>query len=130
MQEESSTATDILDSRIKKYIAKNLDQKIKLSDLAESLGRNPNYLNQVFKQKNHMSIISYVNDLKMSRVAQLITDEKVSVKQAAREVGITDASYASRLFHKTMGMTISEFKSNSVDFTFSLNDFEKIFKMK
>ncbi len=120
-------AAEILDQRIKLYIAKNLSQKISLSDIAEAVGKNGNYLNQVFSKKNHMSIISYVNLAKMKHVASLLTSHKLTLKEAAKEVGITDTSYLSRLFKEKMGMTISEFKSNSVDYTFSLNDMDKIF---
>lgn len=123
----SSTA-EVLDRRIKKYIEKSIDAKITLSDIAICLGKNANYLNQVFRKKNGMSIISYVNQMKIKRAAVLITEEKLSIKEAAEKIGISDANYLSRLFKSKMGMTISEFKSNSVYNTFGLNDWEKIFK--
>ncbi len=127
MPQTSGKAAEILDRRIKLYIEKNLNQKISLSDIAEAVGKNGNYLNQVFSKKNHLSIISYVNLAKMKHVASLLTSHKLTLKEAAKEVGITDTSYLSRLFKEKMGMTISEFKSNSVDYTFSLNDMDKIF---
>ena len=123
---KSSRTQDVLDSRIKIYIQKNLHQKITLADVADATGKNANYLNQVFKKKNNMSIISYANLIKMKHVATLLVSEKVTIKDAAAEVGITDISYLSRLFKSKMGMTISEFKSNSADYTFSLNDLDKI----
>ncbi len=123
---KSSRTQDVLDSRIKMYIQKNVGQKITLADVADAIGKNANYLNQVFKKKNNMSIISYVNLVKMKKVAALLASEKITLKEAALEVGITDTSYLSRLFKAKMGMTISEFKANSVDYTFSLNDFDKI----
>lgn len=121
-----SRMQDVLDNRIKLYIQKNVSQKITLSDVADAIGKNANYLNQVFKKKNNMSIISYANLVKMKKVAALLVSEKVTVKEAASEVGITDTSYLSRLFKAKMGMTISDFKANSVDYTFSLNDHNKI----
>ncbi len=121
-----SKTQDVLDSRIKIYIQKNISQKITLTDIAEAIGKNANYLNQVFKRKNNISIMSYVNLMKMKKVAALIISEKMTLKEVAMEVGITDTSYLSRLFKSKMGMTISEFKANSADFTFSLNDLDKI----
>lgn len=123
----SSTA-EVLDRRIKKYIDKSINEKITLSDIAICLGKNANYLNQVFRKKNGMSIISYVNQMKIKRAAVLITEENLSLKEAAEKIGISDANYLSRLFKTKMGMTVSEFKSNSVYNTFGLNDWEKIFK--
>ena len=125
---EVSSKMDVLDSRIKKFIEKNIEKKITLSDIADGIGKNANYLNQVFKRKNDMSIISYVNLMKMKRVAVLITDEQMTLKEAAKEVGILDVNYLSRLFKTKMGMTVSEFKSNPVDNTIPLYDLDKIFK--
>ena len=59
-----------------------------------------------------MSIISYVNLVKMKKVAALLASEKLTLKEVAFEVGITDTSYLSRLFKAKMGMTISDFKAN------------------
>lgn len=124
--ENRSKKTEILDSRIKKYIEKNIRTKILLTDIADALGKNANYLNQVFKKKNNMSIISYVNLEKTKKAAVLIIDKGYSAKEAAKEMGISDVSYLSRMFKKKMGMSISDYKSASVDYTFSLADKERI----
>lgn len=122
----SSEKSNMLDERIKKYIEKNISSKILLQDIGDALGKNANYLNQFFKKKNDISIISYVNLEKMKKVALLIGDKGLSVKDAAKEVGIGDVNYLSRLFKQKMGMSVSQYKSASVDYTFSLADKEKI----
>lgn len=124
--ERQSKKAEIIDSRIKKYIEKNIRTKILLTDIADALGKNANYLNQVFKKKNNMSIISYVNLEKMKKAAVLLIDKGYSAKEAAKELGISDVSYLSRMFKKKMGMSISDYKSASVDYTFSLTDKERI----
>ena len=126
LKEKSGEKAGILDRRIKKYIEKNLGSKILLQDIGEALGKNANYLNQVFKKKNGLSIISYVNLEKMKKAAVLIGDEGCSTKEAANAVGISDINYFSRLFKQKMGMSVSGYKSSSADFTFSLADKEKI----
>ncbi len=119
---------NILDMRIKKYIEKNLSRKITLSVIAENIGKNPNYLNQVFRKSNNMSIISYVNLMKMKKAASLIANEQKSLKEAAQAVGIHDINYFSRLFGIKMGMTVSEFKSNLIDNTYFLCDLDEVSK--
>ncbi|MBR3934737.1 MAG: helix-turn-helix transcriptional regulator [Clostridia bacterium] len=114
------TKPEIIDSRIKKYIEKNIHTKILLTDIADALGKNKNYLNQVFKKINNTSIISYVNSEKMKKLAVLIADNGYSVKEAANAVGITDVNYVSRIFKQKMGMSLSEYKSASVDYTYPL----------
>ncbi len=117
---------EIIDARIKKYIEKNIHTKILLTDIADALGKNANYLNQVFSKINNMSIISYVNLAKMKKVAVLLIDKGYTAKEAAKEVGINDVNYLSRIFKQKMGMSISDYKSASVDYTFSLADKERI----
>lgn len=117
---KTSAKGEILDLRIKKYIEKNINGKILLADIAEALGKNANYLNDVFKKINGVSIISYINELKMKKMAILIADKGFSVKEAATQVGISDVNYASRIFKQKMGMSISEYKSASVDYTYPL----------
>jgi len=117
---KSSEKTDILDERIKKYIEKNISSKILLQDIGDALGKNANYLNQIFKKKNEISIVAYINLEKMKKAAVLIADKGLSIKEAAKEVGINDVNYFSRLFKQKMGMSVMQYKSASVDITFSL----------
>ncbi len=125
-EKQTGKKTEIMDNRIKSYIEKNLNSKINLSDIGEVMGKNANYLNQVFKRINHMSIISYANLMKMKKVAELIVDKGYTVKDAAKEVGIKDVNYLSRLFKQKMGMSISDFRDNSADYTFDFTDKDKI----
>ena len=66
-----------------------------------------------------MRIDSYINLEKMKKVAVLISDNGLSVKNAAKEVGISDVNYLSRLFKQKMGMSVSQYKLNSVDYSYS-----------
>ena len=56
----------------------------------------------------------------MKKAAVLIADKGLSIKEAAKEVGINDVNYFSRLFKQKMGMSVMQYKSASVDITFSL----------
>lgn len=125
---QAGIKSEIIDSRIKKYIEKNIHTKILLSDIADALGKNKNYLNQVFKKLNNTSIISYVNNMKMKKIALLISDKGYSVKEAANCVGISDVNYVSRIFKQKMGMSLSEYKSASVDYTYPLEHLSEINK--
>ncbi len=116
----TSEKTNILDDRIKKYIEKNISSKILLQDIGDALCKNANYLNQVFKKKNGVSIISYANLEKMKKAAVLIADKGYNIKDAAKEVGINDVNYFSRVFKQKMGMSVMQYKASSVDITFPL----------
>ena len=116
----SSEKTDIIDERIKKFIEKNISSKILLQDIGDALCKNANYLNQVFKKKNGVSIISYANLEKMKKAAVLIADKGYNIKDAAKEVGINDVNYFSRVFKQKMGMSVMQYKAASVDITFPL----------
>ena len=110
----------ILCYRIKTYIAKNIDKKITVSEIAKALGKTPSYLSHIFREVENTSILQYINKEKITRATELIVIEKLSLQQAAKRVGISDPNYFSRMFRKQMGVSLSEYLRNSRESTVSL----------
>lgn len=100
-------------NQIKKYISNNLDKSILLIDIARPLNKTPNYLNYIFKKINGISIKQYVNEEKISKVMQLISNYHITLKEAGKFVGIYDQNYLSRLFKKVTSMSVKKVIENS-----------------
>lgn len=92
------------------YIEEHLAEQIPPSHIARVLGVSYNVLKSVFRRDMNMSLTDYTNLARIRRVEQLITVEKMTLAQAGDIVGIRDRNYLSRLFHRTTGMTVREYR--------------------
>lgn len=101
--------SSILEYKIKRYVAEHMDKEIPLSDIAEALGKTPNYLNSVFKSVEGMGIHQYINREKVRMICELMENVHMPFKEACENVAIYDVSYGYRLFKKQTGVTPKEF---------------------
>ncbi|NLB81938.1 MAG: helix-turn-helix transcriptional regulator [Clostridiaceae bacterium] len=106
---ENKSPYSILEYQTKKYIASNLRNVLTLCDIAKHLNKTPNYLNYVFKKECGMSIIQYSNKEKIRLICEMIQYRDIPFKVACENVGISDISYAYRMFKKYIGITPKEY---------------------
>lgn len=106
-----NNSSSIISYKVKKYIAENIEKNICLSEIAEELGKTPNYINYLFKEANGTTINQYIGKEKVERMAELMKNKNLPFKTACKNAGITDVSYGYRLFKKHMGITPGNFLS-------------------
>ncbi len=106
---ESSSAKNYCDLACA-YVQKHLSSPISVSDAAAEIGISYNYLRRIFSQHMVMSPIEYINREKMRLAAQLSRDFGYNLSEIGEAVGIQDTKYLSRLFHKHMGMSVTQYK--------------------
>ncbi len=93
-----------------KYLLDNYTSKILVSDVAAHIGISEGYLHRIFKKVKGVSINDYLNKHRISAALSLIEEHRLSLKEAALNTGIEDASYMSRLFKKETGLSYKEYK--------------------
>lgn len=97
-------------NRAKKYIAEHVDKKITIDDIAYAVNLTPQYLCNIFKTVTGITIITYVNRLKLEKIRNLVINNGLTLRQAGESVGFNDENYISRIFKKYYGKSISELK--------------------
>ncbi len=97
-------------SKAKDYIAAHYNEPLKAETIAAQLGISEGYLRNLFEQVMSTGIMNYVNRYRMEQACILIDSTSLTLKEIAERVGISDASYMSRLFRKVIGVTYSEYK--------------------
>ena len=107
----TGNTSSIWEYRIKQYIARHLHTDITLSDIAEALGKTPNYLGSVFRAATGSSILQYINGEKVRRIAEMMETREMPFKTACAAVGITDVAYGYRLFKQYMGVPMRTYLS-------------------
>lgn len=95
---------------VKKYIMENLSGDTSLYNLAEQVHFSREYLLRIFKKKEGITILQYINDLKLEKAKQFLTDSELSVKDIADELGFVSQGYFGRFFRNKMGMTPNAYR--------------------
>ena len=102
--------TEDVVNQIKKYIVDNLGGDTSLYNLAEQVHFSQEYLLRIFKKKEGVTILQYINDLKLSAAKQLLAEKKLSVKEIADQLGFTSQGYFGRFFRAKTGLTPNAFR--------------------
>ncbi len=100
--------------RAKAYMEAGYSDKIKISELSKSLNLERTYFSALFKEKTGKSPQVYLNELRLSRGAELITRYGLSPTEAASAVGYSDLFAFSRMFKRHYGISPTEYKQNYI----------------
>lgn len=95
---------------IEKYIEENLDKKLSLTDISESIHMNKSYISRMFKEKAGENLSDYINKRKIEKAKQLIKNNELRMYEIALNVGMEDTAYFSRVFKKYEGISPSEYQ--------------------
>ena len=109
-----SPSSEKISRQAKSYIEEHICEKISLEDIAESLGKTPNYINSCFRQVNGITISQFIGREKISKVAEMMQKDGTLFEDACREVAINNIAYGYRLFKKHMGVTPSKYKNGEI----------------
>ena len=92
----------------KRYALEHISQPIRQSEIAAHLGITSEYLCNVFKKSEHISIMRFINETKLTGIRLMMESKGIPLHQAAAQYGFSDANYVSRLYKKYYGRPITE----------------------
>ena len=81
-----------------------------VSGYAEKLGISPSYLNKLVRTQTRHSAMDWVEISRINWAKSLLKETDMSIGEIAVAIGVDDASYFTRFFRKSTGMTPSEFR--------------------
>jgi AraC family transcriptional regulator len=87
------------------YINANLDQDIKLANLAQVVGMSQYYFCQLFKQSMGIAPYQYVIQQRVERAKQLLKNRDVAISEVALACGFANQSHFTKHFRKLTGIT-------------------------
>ena len=96
--------------KVKYYIFSHLHDKIKVADIAEELGVNPNYLTSVFNKDENISIKKYILLEKIRRSQNLLKYSDYNIQEIGFYLGFSSQSHFTRKFQEIAGMTPNEYR--------------------
>ncbi len=80
-----------------------------VSELAQMCGVSAEYFRRIFADRHGISPVQYIRNLRMDRMAELLSSGMYAVAEAAALSGFDDLSYCSREFKKKFGVRPREF---------------------
>ena len=96
--------------RAKQYVQEHVDEKITLQDAADAAGLSPSYLSALFKKEYDQNFMDFVNETKMRRACQLISEGNHRIYEISYMLGFENAYYFTRVFRRHIGMTPTEYQ--------------------
>ena len=102
--------TEDVVNQVKKYIVEHQDGDTSLYNLAEQVHFSQEYLLRIFKKKEGITILQYINDLKLAAAKQLLTDSELQVREIADRLGFASQGYFGRFFRNKTGLTPNAYR--------------------
>jgi YesN/AraC family two-component response regulator len=99
-------------SKIKEYATENYNSNITLTDIAEKFHMNSVYVCQLFRKKTGVTFTCYMNRLRIEKAKGLLLTTSLTIEQISEKVGVRNNNYFFRLFKKSTGQTVNQFRKS------------------
>ena len=94
----------------KDYIFKHLHEKIRIQDIADELFLNANYLSEIFRQYEGLTITEFILQEKVGLTKNLLSYSPYSYSEIAAYLGFSSQSHLGKIFKKHTGMTLKQYR--------------------
>ena len=98
--------------KVLNFIDRHLEEKIALPELADMGCMSVPSFCKKFKEQTGMTVIQYLNEKRIERAAKLLKQQKYSLEEIAELTGFSNTNYLLRVFKKTTGQTIGEYRKS------------------
>ena len=93
------------------YIRENVGEEISNTELGAIFGYHPFYISKLLKDKKGQTLHQYVIAYRFKLARRMLQLSAKSVAEIAEECGFTDASYFTKTFKASFGMTPKEYRN-------------------
>lgn len=100
------------------YIEENYSRTLILSDIAKLIPASPSYTQKIFKRITGQSFTEYVQNLRIKKSTELLTQTSLSIREIAEMVGYRDQKFFHELFRKKTGQTPLQYRSKTHEASF------------
>lgn len=94
----------------KDYIFRHLHEKISVRDMAGELFLNANYLSEIFRQHEGMTITDFIVKEKVNLTKNLLSYSPYTYSEIAAYLGFSSQSHLGKVFKKLTGLTLKQYR--------------------
>lgn len=95
--------------KLQNYILRHHRRPISVPELAEHIGRTPNYVSAIFHKATGQKITDYMQQIRITAACNLLLNSQMSVGEVSDSLGFCEPSYFNKVFKKVTGMLPSTY---------------------
>lgn len=113
--QEEEEQQDLME-QVKVFLDENYFRKeLSLPVIAEKYYINPSYLSRAFSKRYGITLIEYLNRIRIEHACHYLEDGSWKIYQVAERVGIPNPDYFTKCFKKVMGISVKDYKKEKND---------------
>lgn len=97
--------------RARYWLQSHFGEKVEIPRLAAYLGVSSRSLNRYFKKDLGMSVIEYLQAIRVEHAKVLLEQTQLPISQIVEDIGYADVRSFTALFHRHVGMKLSDYKA-------------------
>lgn len=96
--------------KIQAYISANYTSDLTLSHIASQFYLSPHYLSRLFKKTTGLSLIEYINSVRLMAAKNLLEHSSLKISQIGEQTGFTTTTHFSRIFKQGTGLAPQQYR--------------------
>ena len=109
-EEVDDVRTAVIRAEMYAFIENHYREDISMQDAAAVLRYSDAYFCKLFKQCFKVNFSTYLNEFRVQKARQLMTDSRLNLKDISAACGYSDANYFTKVFKRITGKTPSEYR--------------------
>ena len=106
------TSNELME-KIFTFVNNNISEIKTIEHIAKFANISQSYLSAIFKQSSGLSIMQYVNSIRINLAAKRLVYTNDSISQISTDCGFDSPNYFCNAFKKSEGVTPSQFRKNN-----------------
>lgn len=107
---ESGRVSNRIVDQIQAYIAEHYAEKLTLTGIASQFYISPYYLSRLFKKSINLSLIEYINGVRIKAAQSLIEKTNESISDVAEKTGFMTTAHFRRVFKEATGLSPQQYR--------------------
>lgn len=117
----NSSSFNPMISKTKDYIFRNIHSKIVVAEIAKWLGLNPDYLSDLFKRTENITITDYIMKQKMELCCNMLNFSNYTIQQISAYFGFCSQSHFTKQFKRYTNTTPGAYRKKFAVTNFTKN---------
>lgn len=107
---ESDRVSNHIVEQIQTYIAEHYAEKLTLTGIASQFYISPYYLSRLFKKSINLSLIEYINGVRIKAAQNLIEKTNESISDISEKTGFLTTAHFRRVFKDATGLSPQQYR--------------------